>query len=193
MGVLRGWAYSDAVKRFWVIAALVLAACTSTPTPMPTPTPPPPPTPAPPALASVTVAGVGTIHRGGSSAATLSLSFTEASIASIGRGPGSFEVTLTDSAGTGGEVSFLGTPSTAKSPGSLGASATASGNVLTVSIVDSDTVNIEPIIVTGLGIAATSGAALGPIEGTMSAFTGSLAGGATNDVLASLGTVVSNP
>jgi hypothetical protein len=180
-----------------MIATLALAACTSTPTPtatpQPTPQPTAQPTAAPPAFASVTVGGVGTIHRGGSSAATLSLSFNEASIASIGTGPGSFEVALMDSAGSGREVSFVGTPSTVKSPGSLGASATASGNVLTVSIVDSDTHNIEPIIVSGLGIAASSSAALGPIQGTMSAFTGSLAGGATSDVLVSFGTVVSNP
>ena len=144
-------------------------------------------------FASVTVTGVGTVQRGGSSAPTLSLSFNEASVAAIPRGPGSFTVTLSDSAGTGAGLSFLGTPSTAKSPGSLGASATVSGNVLTVEIVDSDTLNIEPIIVTGLGIAASSTAALGTIEATMGAFTGSLAGGVANDVLVSPGSVVSGP
>ncbi len=100
---------------------------------------------------------------------------------------------LTDSAGSGTTVSFVGTPSTAKSPGSLGASATVSGNVLTVSILDSDTLNIEPVIVTGLGIAASSTAALGSIGATMGAFTGSLAGGATEDVLVSPGSVVGTP
>jgi hypothetical protein len=172
-----------------MMASFVLAACTSTPTPQPTAVP----TAVPPAFASVTVTGIGTLGRGRSSAATLTLSFNEASVAAIARGPGSFEVTLSDSAGSGAEVSFLGTPSTAKSPGSLGASATVSGGVLTVRIRDSDTLNIEPIIVTGLGIAASSTAALGSIEATMGAFSGSLAGGATNDVLVSLGTVVSNP
>lgn len=168
-----------------MITAFVLAACTSTPTP-------PPPTPHP-AFINVTVTRVGTIIRGGASAATLSLSFNEASIAAIGRGPGSLEVALSDSAGSGATLSFVGTSSTAKSPGSLGVSATVSGNLLTVEIVDSDTLNIEPIIVTGLGIAASSSAALGPIGATMGAFTGSLAGGATTDTLASPGSVASNP
>jgi hypothetical protein len=68
-----------------------------------------------------------------------------------------------------------------------------SGNVLTVEILDSDTLNIEPIIVTGLGIAASSTAAPGTIEATMGAFTGSLAGGAASDVLVSPGSVVSGP
>jgi hypothetical protein len=178
-----------------MIAALALAACTSTPTPtpQPTPTPTPQPTAAPPAFVNVTVTGVGTIQRGGSSGATLDLSFNEAGIAAIARGPGSFHVTLLDHAGSGSTVSFLGTPSTAKSPGSLGASATMSGNVLTIDILDSDTLNIEPIIVTGLGIGASSTAALGAIEATMGGFTGSLAGGATTDVLNSPGSVVSTP
>jgi hypothetical protein len=169
------------VKRLWLIAALALAACTSAPTPQPTP--------ARPAFGTVTVAGAGTIHRGGSSGLTLTLSFNEASVAAIGRGPGSFEVTLTDSAGSTSTVTFTGTPSTAKSPGSLGASAPVSGNVLTVRILDSDTVNIEPNIVTGLGIAASSTAAIGSTMATMRGFTGSLAGGATSDLLASPGSV----
>jgi hypothetical protein len=149
----------------------------------------PQPTPAHPAFGSVTVTGVGTIPRGSPSGTTLTLSFNEASVAAIGRGPGSFEVTLADSAGSPATVSFIGTPSTAKSPGSLGASASVSSNVLTVRILDSDTVNIEPIIGTGLVIAASSTAAPGPIVATMAAFTGSLAGGAANDVLASPGSV----
>ena len=181
------------MKWLLAVAALVVAACTSTPTPQPTATPRPQPSVAPPAFASVTVAGVGTIQRGASSVATLRLSFNEAKVAAIGRGPGSFEVALTDSAGSGTTVSFVGTPSTAKSPGSLGASATVSGNLLTVHIVDSDTLNIEPVIVTGLGIAASSTAALGSIGATMGGFTGSLASGATIDTLASPGSVVSNP
>ena len=53
--------------------------------------------------------------------------------------------------------------------------------------------NIEPIIVTGLGISASSTAALGPIKATMGGFTGSLAGGATDGALASPASVVGNP
>ena len=56
-------------------------------------------------------------------------------------------------------------------------------------ILDSDTVNVEPIIVTVLGIAASLTAAPGPIVATKRAFTGSLAGGAPNDLLASPGSV----
>jgi hypothetical protein len=121
------------------------------------------------------------------------LSFNEASVAAIAPGPGSFEVTLSDSAGSGATLSFTGTPSTANSPGSLGASASVSGNLLTVQVRGSDTLNVEPIIVTGLAIAASSTAAPGPIVATMGAFTGSLAGGATDVVLVSPGSVVSNP
>jgi hypothetical protein len=58
-----------------------------------------------------------------------------------------------------------------------------------VRILDSDTVNVEPIIVTVLGIAASLTAAPGPIVATKRAFTGSLAGGAPNDLLASPGSV----
>jgi hypothetical protein len=177
------------VKRLSIVAALVLAACSTTPTPRPTSQP----TPTPPAFASVTVSGVGTIPRGGSSAATVTLYFNEASVAAIGRGPGSFQVTLSDQAGSASTVLFVGTPSTAKSPGSLGASATIYGSELAVRILDSDQLNIEPIIVTGIGISVSSTAALGPIKATMGGFTGSLAGGATNDVLASPGSVVSSP
>jgi hypothetical protein len=168
-----------------MIAALVVAACSSPPTPQPTPLP----TAAPLAFASVTVAGVGMIQRAGASGPALTLSFNEASVAAFGPGPGSFEVKLTDSAGSTTAVTFTGAPSTAKSPGSLGASASVSGNVLTVRILDSDTVNIEPIIVTGLGITASSTAAPGAIGATMGGFTGSLAGGAANDILASPGSV----
>ena len=177
------------MKRLSIVAVLVLAACTTTPTPRPTSQL----TQTPPAFASVTVSGVGTIPRGGSSAPTLTLSFNEASVAAIGRAPGSFQVTLSDQTGSASTVSFVGTPSTAKSPGSLGASATTYGSVLAVRILDSDQVNSEPIIVTGIGISVSSTAALGPIKATMSGFTGSLAGGAANEVLASPGSVVSSP
>jgi hypothetical protein len=100
------------VKRLLAITALVLAACTSTPTPQPTA--------AHPAFGSVTVAGFGTIPRGGSSGTMLTLSFNEASVAAIGRGLGSFDVTLKDSAGSTTTVTFTGTPSTASRPDRLG-------------------------------------------------------------------------
>jgi hypothetical protein len=65
--------------------------------------------------------------------------------------------------------------------------------VLKVSIVGSDSLNIEPITVTGLGISASPEAALGPINATVGAFSGSLAGGVANSVLTSPGTIVSGP
>lgn len=185
------------MKRLWIIVALALAACTSPPTPSPTPAPTLQPTPQPtaasPALGSVTVSGVGTIQRGGSSGDTLNLSFTEAGVAAIGKGPGSFEVTLSDAAGSTSSVSFVGVPSTAASPVSVGASASIAGSTLTVRILDSNATFIDRVVVTGIGIAASSSAAPGPIEATMGGFTGSLAGGATSDVLVSPGSVVSSP
>lgn len=179
------------MARIFLVLALIVtvAACSSSPTPPPSVATP---SAAPPAFSTVTVTAVGAVPRGGTSGTTLVLSFGEAAPAAFARGPGSFEVTISDHAGSGATVTFTGSPSTAKSPGSLGATATIAANVLTIHILDSDTVNIEPIIVTGLGIAASSAAAPGPIGAAMGGFTGSLAGGATNDVLASPG-VVSGP
>jgi hypothetical protein len=103
---------------------------------------------------------------------------------------GSFMVTLTDHAGVGTTLAFTGRPSI-DAPGSLGASAElAAGNVLRISIVASDRLNIEPITVTGLGIRASPEAALGSIDATLGAFSGSLAGGVANAALPSPGTVV---
>ena len=141
----------------------------------------------------MTVTGVGAIQRGQFSGDTLGLSFNEAGVAGIVPNVGWFQVTLADAAGAGSTVWFVGAPSTAKSPGSLKASATVHGNILTVSIGGSDTRNFEPIIVTGIGIETSPTAALGPIEARMSGFTGSLAGGAANDVLDSPGSVVARP
>ncbi|MHB8460626.1 MAG: hypothetical protein ACYDAK_07930 [Candidatus Limnocylindrales bacterium] len=175
--------------RILLVLALIatVAACSSSPTSSPSPIATP--SAAPPAFSTVTVTAVGSVPRGGSSGATLVLSFGEAAPAAFARGPGSFEVTISDHAGSGATVTFTGSPSTAKSPGSLGATATIAANVLTIHILDSDTVNIEPIIVTGIGIAASSSAAPGPIDAVMGGFSGSLAGGAASDVLAAPGVV----
>jgi hypothetical protein len=178
------------MRRIAIIGLVVLLAACSSPTP---PSNAEAPTVVPPAFASVTVTGVSAIRRGGASSGTLALSFAEAGVAAFARGAGSFEVTISDHAGFGSTVHFTGSPSTARSPGSLGATAAISANVLTISILDSDTVNIEPIIVTDIGIAASSAAALGSIDAAMGGFTGSLAAGATNDVLVSLGAVVAGP
>ncbi|MGO9179826.1 MAG: hypothetical protein ACLQBX_08670 [Candidatus Limnocylindrales bacterium] len=190
-----------------LLAVVTLAACSSSPTPSPTaqaPTPSPAtsastsslatsaPTPSV-ALARVTVTGVGAIRRGGSSPDTLAFSFIEAGASAFGRGPGSFDVTILDHAGSDLTLRFTGTPSAAKSPGSLGATATIIADVLTIRILDSDPYHVEPIIVTGIGIAASPTAAIGPIFATMGSFTGSLAGGATNDVVASPAVVTAGP
>jgi hypothetical protein len=137
---------------------------------------------APAALAAVTVGSVGVVPVGGSSTANnLQLTFTEQAINSIPtNSAGSFTVAICDSAGfatypactDAGAVSFIGTPSTAASTGSLGASASIAGNVLTVSIAGSDPSQIESVIVSGLGISATTAAATGAIQMQMDKGTG---------------------
>ena len=169
--------------------ATVRPTATARPTPSPTPTPTPTPTPQL-VFEEVGVTGVGSVPRGGASGTTLVLRFVESSVDAIPGAAGSFTVTLTDHAGVGTTLAFTGTASL-DAPGSLGASAElAAGNVLRISIVGSDRVNIEPITVTGLGINASADAALGPISATLGGFSGSLAGGVANVVLASLGSVV---
>ena len=162
---------------------------TSTPTPTQTPVPTPTPTP-PPVFATVEVTGVGQILRGSSSAKTLVLQFTESGDAAIPDAPGTFWVTLTDSGGDGSTVAFEGVPVLA-GPDSLGATAAlAAPNVLQISIAASDIHNVEPIRITGLGISTSSTAAVGALRAELSHFTGSLAGGAPSNVLASPGTVI---
>ncbi len=167
---------------------------TARPTPTPTPTSPPTPTPTPPPVfGDLGVTAVGNVPRGGASGTTLVLRFVELSVDAIPDAAGSLTVTLADSAGVGTTLGFTGTPSI-DAPGSLGASAVLSaGNVLQISIIASDIYNIEPITVTGLAISASSSAALGPIDATLGAFTGSLAGGTASPVAGSPGTVVANP
>lgn len=151
---------------------------------------PPPPTRPPVALGPVEVTGVGDVAQGGVSANALVLRFIETSPAAITAGSGSLQVTLTDHAGLPDTLGFTGTPSI-EGPGSLGASATLSrSNVLTVSIVDSDTFNIEQMTITGLGIRASPTAALGSINAVISGCAGSLAGCTATNVLTSPGSVV---
>jgi hypothetical protein len=114
----------------------------------------------------------------------------ESSVDAMPDGAGSFTVTLADSAGAGATLAFTGSP-TIDAPGSLGATAELSaGNVLTISIVGADVLNIEPITVAGLGIGASDDAALGPVAAGLGNFTGALAAGVANVVLPSPGTVV---
>jgi hypothetical protein len=185
-----------------VVAAAVLGphsaepspSVSATASPVTTPTPSVPPTPvAGPVFAAPGVVSVGLVPRGASSGMTLVLRFLEPSDAAIPNGAGSFRVTLTDQAGDGSTVAFVGTP-VVGAPGSLGATAALTApNVLMVRIVASDTLNVEPITISGLGIKASSTAAVGPVHAVLSGFTGSLASGSANDSLASPGSVVSSP
>jgi hypothetical protein len=105
---------------------------------------------------------------------------------------GSFHFILKDQAGNS-TVSFVGEPQVA-APGSLGASARlVEPGVLLVSIVASDTLNIEPITITGLAIRTTDEAAIGPLVATADDFDGSLGAGLAAPTLSSPGSVVALP
>jgi hypothetical protein len=183
------------------LAVIVLVVVLLPRSPQPSPTAPLPtrtvgpslevtPSPTPgPAVSARTVVGVGRVPPGTASATTLELTFVETGIDAIADGPGSFTVTVTDQAGGGTTVRFVGTPSVA-GPGSLGATAQlVAPNVLEIQIAGSDTLNIEPITVSGLGIGATATAAPGALNLVLGDFTGSLVGGPTTDVLATPGSV----
>ena len=124
------------------------------------------------ALAAVTVTSAGNVPIGGTSANPTTWVFTESSVTGIPtNGPGSFTVTIAPAAPGLGAVTFSGTP-VVSAPGSLGATATATGSVLTVSWTNSDLANIESITVTGLKIAAAAGTSTGAITATMGGATG---------------------
>lgn len=171
-----------------------LPSPSTTTRPFTTPIPSSAPTPtAGPVFTAPGVVSVGLISRGTSSGRTLVLQFLEPSIDAIPNAPGSFRVTLTDQAGNGSTVSFVGEP-LVSAPGSLGATAILEApNVLMISIEASDTINVEPITISGLGIQAASAAAVGPVHAGLDSFTGSLASGATSNVVASPGTVIAGP
>jgi hypothetical protein len=189
------------------LAAVVAFALLQGPAPGPVPTTRPStfPTTAAPATASpaptptpqlvfdeIGVTAVASVARGGVSAPTLMLRFTESGVAAIPDAAGSFTVTLADSAGAA-TLTFTGTPSI-DAPDSLGVSAElVAGNVLRISIVASDTLNVEPMTVTGLGIGASDEAAIGPMRAVVGDFTGSFAAGVANETLPSPGTVVAAP
>jgi hypothetical protein len=182
-----------------VVVIAVLQPPSSSPGPSATPTAGPPatqpPTPGPTptaqlAFAEVDVTPVGSVPRGGASGTTLVLRFVESSIDAIPNAEGSFTVTLRDSAGAGTTLAFTGTAAI-DAPGSLGATAElVAANVLRISIVASDTFNVEPIAITGLGIGASGDAALGSIDARLGDFTGALAAGVATEDAPSPGTVV---
>ena len=178
-------------RDLWLVVALGIVAIAVAVAYNLAPTPPPPPVPTPAvALAPIEVIGVGELNQGRTSADDLLIRITELDNAAIPRGPGQFELVLTDSAGAATAVSFAGTP-TLTAPGSLGVIATLSGsNVLRLEIVDSDPLNIEQVTIEGLAISASTSAPLGALALTVAGCTGSLAGCAANTDLDSPGTVI---
>ena len=130
---------------------------------------------APLALASVSVTSAGAVPKGGTSAGTAAFTFTENSAAcfSTVAQPTALVVTILDNAAAA-TVTFSGTP-VVTSPGSLGpATASISGNTLTVAFLGSDTINIEQVTVSGLSIKATTAAASGAIGATLTGTAGRL-------------------
>ena len=160
----------------------------------PTPVPSPSATPySGPVLEAPDVVSVGLISRDSSSAATVVLKFLEIREDALRNGPGSFLVTLADRDVEASTITFVGTP-TLVAPGSLGATVTlAAPNVLMISIVASDPLNVESMTISGLGISATATAAIGPVTAEGSGFTGSLATGWGSKDLPSPGSVVAVP
>jgi hypothetical protein len=146
-----------------------------------------------PVFAPPGVVSVGMIERGSRSGETLVLQFLESAADAIPDAPGSFRVTLTDHAGDGTTVAFVGTP-TVVAPDSLGATATlVAPNVLMVSTLASDQLNVELMTVSGLGIEASSTAALGSVGAELNGFTGSMVTGAEANILASPGSITARP
>jgi hypothetical protein len=156
----------------------------------PTPTPAPTPTPTPAAWADASLVGVGEIAQGSESASAVVLKLTELGVDAIPDAPGSFALTLTDAAGGASGVQFVGTP-TIDAPGSLGLTTRlVAPNVLLVSIVASDALNVEPITIEGLGLRASPTAALGPVNLRLGEFSGSLVGGTAGGDLPPVGIVI---
>jgi hypothetical protein len=116
------------------------------------------------ALAAVTVGSAGTVPRGGTSTGTVTFTFTESAAACLVNPlPASPDLTVTL---TTAGVTFSGTPVVA-APGSLGATASASGTLLTINLTGSDTLNVETLTITGLSLAATTTATLGDVTATV--------------------------
>jgi hypothetical protein len=115
-------------------------------------------------LGAVTVGSAGNVPRAGTSTGTVTLTFTESGAACLANPlPASPDLTVTiDQAG----VTFGGTPSV-NAPGSLGATASASGGVLTINLTGSDPINVETLVISGLTLSATAAAPLGTVTATI--------------------------
>jgi hypothetical protein len=188
----------------FALAVVVAVAVLLPRSPVPTPSAsveaslPPLPTPSiattriPGPVLRASVIGVGQIPRGGASGNTLVLQFLEVTTDAIPSAAGSFRVTLTDGAGSGSTVAFVGTPSV-QAPGSLGATVARLGpNALLVSILGADPNNVELLSIRGFGVSASATAALGAIRIHLDQFSGSLVTGAEASSL-SPGTVAASP
>ena len=180
-----------------VVISLLPRPATPEPTPAPTagqstapvPTHSPAPTVTAP-WATADLVGVGSVAQGSESGSAFVLKLTELAVDSIPDAPGSFRLALTDATGDPSAVVFVGTP-VVDAPGSLGLTTSlVAPNVLMVSIVASDLLNVEPITIGGLTIRAAPTAALGPVRLQLGEFNGSLAGGTTGGDLPPVGMVV---
>jgi len=121
-----------------------------------------------PFAAAVTpvVTSAGSVPKGGTSTGTASFQFTEKAAACFVAASPALTVTILDSA-SGNTVNFVGTPTITGAPGSLGATASASGNVLTINFAGADNAQVESLTVGGLKISASTGAAAGAIKAAL--------------------------
>lgn len=122
---------------------------------------------APAVFASTAVTSAGTVPRGGTSTGTASFTFTEntANCFTNVAQPAALVVTILDAANNP-TVTFVGPP-VVSGPGTVGATATVAGNVLTIAFAGASPVNVEQITVSGLKISATATAATGAIKATL--------------------------
>jgi hypothetical protein len=123
---------------------------------------------APIASASITGTSAGNVAQGSTSVGTASYLFTENSIAALPNAAGSMTVTITPAAPGVGTVTWSGTP-VVSAPGSLGATASVAGNVLTINVAASDPLNVETISISGLKVTASATASPGAVVATLSA------------------------
>ncbi len=128
---------------------------------------------APSVAASTLVTTAGVVPVGGTSATPASFQFCENTATSWPAATtGTITVTIAPYSGLATNVSFTNAtggapvPTFTQNPGGVGASATASGNVLTVTIGGGDGVNVLCFTVGNLYISALAGTATGAITAT---------------------------
>ena len=112
-------------------------------------------------LAATTVTSAGSVPRGGTSTGTVTITLTENSAACLDEIADTSSTIVIDDA-DGGDVTWSGTIAVS-APGSLGATATRSGDTVTVETTGASDAVTEQIIITGLTITAASTATPGAI------------------------------